>query len=92
MKKTLSLLTAALLLIAVAALPACAPKAEVPQELSFFAMDTYMTLKVYRGERTENEADAALSAAKDEIQRIEKLISVTEESSEIAALNLGEVL
>lgn len=63
---------------------------EKPVELSFFAMDTYMTLKVYRGERTTEEANAALAAARDGILEIEGLLSVTDEGSEVAALNRGE--
>lgn len=63
---------------------------EKPVELSFFAMDTYMTLKVYRGDKSAEEAKAALAAARDAILEIEGLLSVTSEGSEIAALNRGE--
>lgn len=71
---------------------ACEKKQEVPQELSFFAMDTYMTLKAYKGDLSEEETTAALSEAKEEILRIEKLFSVTDPNSEISALNKGETL
>ena len=60
------------------------------EEVSFFAMDTYMTLKVYRGDKSAVEAKAALGAARDAILEIEGLLSVTSEGSEIAALNRGE--
>ena len=47
-----------------------------------FAMDTYMTLTAYG-----DGAEAALSAAKDEILRLESIFSVTLEGSEVSAIN-----
>lgn len=47
-----------------------------------FAMDTFMTLKAY-GENREN----ALSAASEKILELEKMLSVTDEKSEIWKLN-----
>lgn len=70
----------------------CEKNTDTAEEVSFFAMDTYMTLKVYRGGRSKKEAQDALNAAKQEILRIEALLSVTEPDSEISALNRGEVL
>ena len=61
-----------------------------PVELSFFAMDTYMVLKVYKGEKSAEEAKSALAAARDGILEIEGVLSVTAEGSEVAALNRGE--
>lgn len=77
--------------VVLSSLVSCAgSKSETPEELSFFAMDTYMTLKVYRGEKTSEEAQSALAAARDAIFEIESALSVTAENSEIAALNRGE--
>ncbi len=47
-----------------------------------FAMDTYMNMKAY-GEN----ADEALKLAENEILRLEKLLSVTDENSDISAIN-----
>lgn len=52
---------------------------------SFFAMDTYMTFTVY-GNDTES-AEEALRQAENEIGRLEALWSVTDEGSDIYALN-----
>ena len=49
---------------------------------TFFAMDTVMTVTAYG-----NGAKEASAAAYNEIKRIEKLLSVTEEQSEIYVLN-----
>ena len=49
---------------------------------TFFAMDTVMTVTAYG-----NGAKEAAAAAYNEIKRIEKLLSVTDEQSEIYALN-----
>ena len=70
----------------------CSGKNETPEELSFFAMDTYMTLKVYRDGATKEEAWSALKLAKAEILRLEALLSVNDPSSEVAALNRGETV
>ena len=53
-----------------------------PQSKSFFAMDTYMTITVY-GEN----AETALNQAEERVTELEKLWSVTDENSEIYAIN-----
>lgn len=53
-----------------------------PTRKSFFAMDTYMTITVY-GENSEK----ALDQAEEKIAELDKLWSVTNESSEIYAIN-----
>lgn len=53
-----------------------------PAERDVFAMDTYMNLKAY-GE----QSDIALYVAADEISRLEKLLSVTDENSDIWKIN-----
>ena len=55
---------------------------EDPTVKELFAMDTYMTLSAY-GENGE----AAVEAAADEIERIEKLVSTGDPDSEIAKIN-----
>lgn len=55
---------------------------EDPQSKSFFAMDTYMTITVY-GENSES----ALNQAEKKVSELEKLWSVTDENSEIYAIN-----
>ncbi len=52
------------------------------QTIDVFAMDTYMTLTAYG-----DEDHKALNAASDEISRIEKLVSATDENSEIFQIN-----
>ena len=52
------------------------------QSKSFFAMDTYMTITVY-GEN----AGTALNQAEERVTELEKLWSVTDENSEIYAVN-----
>ncbi len=60
---------------------------ETAQKTEFLAMDTYMSATAY-GEGAEN----AVTLAKDEVQRLDKLWSVTDENSEIYAVNgSGEV-
>lgn len=49
---------------------------------SFFAMDTYMTVKIY-GENTEK----ILDIAEEKVSELEKMWSVTDENSEIYAVN-----
>lgn len=49
---------------------------------SFFAMDTYMTITAY-GEN----AETALNQAEERVTELEKLWSVTDENSEIYAIN-----
>ena len=58
-----------------------------PVERELFAMDTYMNLRVW-GE----EAPAALEAAEREIHRLDELLSVTGENSEIRRANAGETV
>ncbi len=53
-----------------------------PQSKSLFAMDTYMTITAY-GEN----AETALNQAKERVTELEKLWSVTDENSEIYAIN-----
>ena len=54
---------------------------------SFFAMDTYMTFTVY--DEDAKKAQSALRQAKEEIGRLEALWSVTDEDSDIYAVNHG---
>lgn len=53
-----------------------------PQSKSFFAMDTYMTITAY-GEN----AETALNQAEERVTELEKTWSVTDENSEIYAVN-----
>ena len=53
-----------------------------PQSKSFFAMDTYMTITAY-GENTES----VLNQAEERVTELEKMWSVTDENSEIYAIN-----
>lgn len=53
-----------------------------PQSKSFFAMDTYMTITAY-GEN----AETALNQAEERVTELEKMWSVTDENSEIYAVN-----
>lgn len=53
-----------------------------PSSKSFFAMDTYMTITAY-GEN----AETALEQAEERVTELEKMWSVTEENSEIYAIN-----
>lgn len=52
------------------------------QSKSFFAMDTYMTITAY-GEK----AETALNQAEERVTELEKMWSVTDENSEIYAIN-----
>ncbi len=86
MKRLLASLAALLLLLA----PEGCGGTEQPKESGetasatrqIFAMDTYMTLTAY-GEGSE----AAVDAAVEEIQRLDALLSVGDESSEVSVLN-----
>lgn len=71
-----------LLALALALLPlsGCAPAQ--PLERTFFAMDTVMTLRLYQG-----GDEALLDAAQDRVAELEGLLSVTDENSEVYALN-----
>ena len=56
---------------------------------TIFAMDTYMTLKVFGSER-----EAALEAAEAEIHRLDRLLSISSQTGEVYAVNTaggGEV-
>lgn len=66
------------------ALPAgCAPAPAQPTaEHTFFAMDTVMTLRLYEG-----GDEALLDEAENRVRELEKLWSVTDEGSEVCALN-----
>ncbi len=71
--------------LAIALLAGCAPapaQAQPAAESTFFAMDTVMTLRLYQG-GDEN----LLDAAQDRVKELEALLSVTDEASEIHALN-----
>lgn len=59
-----------------------AKTADNAKSIEFFAMDTFISIKAY-GENAEN----ALNLAKQEVLRIEKMFSVTDENSEIYQLN-----
>lgn len=68
-------------------LSACAPirgRTEAYSQ-SFFAMDTYMTFTVY--DDNAEEARAALRQAQGELEALEALWSVTEQGSDIYAVN-----
>lgn len=73
------------LLLAFALLSGCAPartQAQPTAENTFFAMDTVMTLRLYAG-----GDGALLDKAEDRVKGLEALLSVTNENSEIHALN-----
>jgi thiamine biosynthesis lipoprotein len=65
-----------------AALCGCGGGAPQPQSIEFFAMDTYMRLDAYGPNAVE-----ALGMAREEIERLDRLWSVTDPGSEIFALN-----
>ena len=82
MKRLACLLLACLTALS---LTACgAPKA---QEVSLFAMDTYMTLSAYG-----DSAEEALAAASREINRLESTLSRTIAASDVSRLNAGETV
>lgn len=70
----------AILLFVCLLLTACA--ADRTAEREFFAMDTLMRVKVWG-------SDEAADAVQQEVYRLEKLLSVTENSSDVALLNCG---
>lgn len=64
-------------------LTSCSKEIEYePQSKSFFAMDTYMTITV-SGENSEK----VLNQAEEKVSELEKIWSVTDENSEIYAIN-----
>ena len=76
-----------LLCLAFALLSGCAPastQADPPWERTFFAMDTVMNVRICAG-----GSEALLDAAEDRVRELEGLLSVTDENSEIYALNRG---
>jgi thiamine biosynthesis lipoprotein len=77
MKKTVALLVVACILCVL--LTGCAPK---QAENEFFAMDTVMKLTAYGKNGQE-----AVEAAEDEIIRLDALLSISSETSEVAAVN-----
>lgn len=74
----------ALLALALCALPGC-EKAPEPVEFTTFAMDTVMNFTLYAERRqTADKVQALLSG---EISALEKILSATQETSDIARLN-----
>ena len=78
---------ACLLLACLTAMALAACGAKKPQEISLFAMDTYMTLAAYG-----DSADEALTAASREINRLEATLSRTIDTSDVSRLNAGETV
>ncbi|HCA04663.1 MAG TPA: FAD:protein FMN transferase [Ruminococcaceae bacterium] len=72
----------ALIICAVTVLASCA-QGEKPQSLGFQAMDTFMQLSVYG-------ADGAAEKIKNQITRLDRLLSPTFEKSDIYRLNRGK--
>ena len=68
------------LCLALVLLSGCAPAPTQAAERTFFAMDTVMSVRIYGDE-------ALLDAAEDRVSELEALWSVTDEHSEICALN-----
>ena len=82
MKRLICLLLCGLTLLS---LTGCgAPKTET---LDIFAMDTYMTLAAYG-----DNAGEALTAASQEINRLEATLSRTIDTSDVSRLNAGETV
>ena len=70
------------LLLSSCALPSGEPPAAEPSQRQFFAMNTLMTLQV-----TGAESEDALSAAVEEVNRLDRLFSRRQAESDIARLN-----
>lgn len=85
MKRGNALLGLLLLLCFTSGCGAAANEPAPPQETehSFFAMDTYITMSAYGGEDTEN----LLEEAEQLVLQLEAKLSVTDENSEINAVN-----
>lgn len=81
LKHIICLLIPALLLLG-----ACDGGQEKERSVSFFAMDTYMSLRLYGGSEELPES------LKEEVLALEALLSVTKPDSEIARLNRGEAV
>jgi len=77
-------ITVLLLIFVLFSLTGCQPEEEKTFETQIFAMDTVMTITA-----TGGDTQAALTAAREEIERLEALLSVTDENSEISAVNRG---
>ena len=57
-------------------------QSQAKHQVDFFAMDTYMTITAYG-----TDGKSPLNQAKNEIKRVEREFSVTEENSTTAKLN-----
>ena len=87
MKRCLSLL------VLLSMLAGCGSQSVDAQKIekTVYAMDTVMTMTAYPAEgQTEDDVSAALNAAQGEIQRLDALLSVSNEQGEIGGLNSGE--
>ncbi len=84
MRRRISIILAAVCMAAFCSCAFVGTNEETAQKTEFFAMDTYMSVTAY-GE----SAQKAIELAKDEVQRLDKLWSVTDENSEIFAVNSG---
>lgn len=71
---------------AVLLLTACADDTYSRIQTGFFSMDTYMEITAYG-----SKGEAAIASCKDEICRLESLLSATDETSDIARLNASGV-
>lgn len=78
MKKVRIFVLAAALLL----LTACSGNGFSRVQSGFFSMDTYMEITVYA-----SKGEAAIASCKDEIYRLEALLSVTDENSDIGRVN-----
>ena len=84
MRRRISIILAAVCMAAFCSCSFGGTNEETAQKTEFFAMDTYMSVTAY-GEGVQK----ALELAKDEVQRLDKMWSVTDENSEIYAVNGG---
>lgn len=86
MKRLLPLLLLCLLLVGCGA-----SEKQNKETATVFAMDTVMTLTAYAPEDYPGyTTGAALAAAEDEIRRLEDMLSVTDENSQIYAFDHGD--
>ena len=79
--KKFKILAAALLLL----LTSCADNTPYQEQTSFFSMDTYMEINAY------GHVGTALTDCKDEIYRLEALLSVTDDTSDIGRINTSDI-